>query len=118
MTRRTKTKTDPPAKPRSTSARWEEAFAAIESQQPKLVPGSKGLGPRLRWARASARMSAAELGAKVGLTKATIHFCEVGEGPTPRIATAEEMAKVLGVSPGWLLLGIGAPGDVQTGTDE
>lgn len=71
------------------------------------VPESRveGLAERLRQVRQDHGLSLAEVGRRAGSSAAAVKALESGTVPT--IATAEQVAKALGVSPAWLAYGEG-----------
>lgn len=95
------------------TARYDRWVNAPAPGFPDALPGAKGLPKRLEWARNSIACSLGTLGAYVGITAEAVQCYESGEhrnGPTcPKVDVAERMAEGLGVSPAWLLLGIGNP---------
>lgn len=74
---------------------------------PKPCPDAfQGLPARVTQARESAGLSMRALGIAAGLTGPAIEKIEKGRS-VPRLDNVEALAKVLGVSPGWLAFGIG-----------
>lgn len=65
-----------------------------------------GLPGRVTQAREAAGLSMRALGLAAGLTGPAIEKIEKGRS-VPRLDNVEALAKVLGVSPGWLAFGIG-----------
>lgn len=65
-----------------------------------------GLPGRVTQAREAAGLSMRALGLAAGLTGPAIEKIEKGKS-VPRLDNVEALAKVLGVSPGWLAFGIG-----------
>jgi transcriptional regulator with XRE-family HTH domain len=64
------------------------------------------IGQRLESARKERGLSRQALGTLSGLTGQTVANIEV-KGMIPRVDTAEMLARVLGVTAGWLGFGIG-----------
>lgn len=64
------------------------------------------LAKRLRAARHSERLTLAQLGAALGPPRGRAAVCEWEQGRCePSLATVEQLAAVLGVSPCWLAWG-------------
>lgn len=61
---------------------------------------------RLRRSRKKASMHAAGLSRAAGLDKNLVSLLEAGPG-LPKLSTVEKLARVLGLSPGWLAFGLG-----------
>lgn len=75
--------------------------------EPKPCPDAfHGLPGRVTQAREAAGLSMRALGLAAGLTGPAIEKIEKGRS-VPRLDNVEALAKVLGVSPGWLAFGIG-----------
>jgi DNA-binding XRE family transcriptional regulator len=70
------------------------------------TPGSERVGDRLRQAREARGLSKNALGKSSGTTGQTVRNIETGQ-TLPSVATAEQLAKALGVSPCWLAYGQG-----------
>lgn len=64
------------------------------------------LGERIGVARDHAGLSEGELAARLAVQRKTIHAWE-GDGAEPRANTLAMLAGVLGVTPAWLISGVG-----------
>jgi len=64
------------------------------------------LGERIGVARDHAGLSEGELAARLAVQRKTIHAWE-GDGAEPRANTLNMLAGVLGVTPSWLISGVG-----------
>ena len=71
----------------------------------------EGVGGRLALARGEAGLSMGALSRSADLARGTISYIEAGK-TQPSVATAEQLAGALGVSPCWLCYGVGeGPGE-------
>ena len=61
------------------------------------------IGKRIKTRRKELKISALELGDRVGLSKATIHRYENGDIKNIKMPVVEAMAQILKVNPLWLL---------------
>lgn len=66
----------------------------------------KGMGERLKQARAAKGLSMRALGRIAGCTVASVSLLEAGTG-VALLSTCEELAKALDIAPGWLAYGLG-----------
>lgn len=73
----------------------------------------KGLASRLRQLRDEQHLTLAELGRRAGSSANAVRSIERGTLPT--LATLEELAEAVGVSPAWLAYGIGSREPVRRG---
>lgn len=62
------------------------------------------IGARIKQARESKNMSQEELGTQLGLNKSSIQRYESGQVQRIKLPILENMAKILGVNPNWLIL--------------
>ena len=62
------------------------------------------IGKRIKQAREDKAMSQEDLGSQLGLNKSTIQRYESGQVQRIKLPILENMAKVLGVNPSWLVL--------------
>lgn len=62
------------------------------------------IGKRIKQARDSKSLSQEELGSQLGLNKSTIQRYESGQVQRIKLPILENMAKILGVNPSWLVL--------------
>lgn len=76
-------------------------------------PTAAGVGQRLEAARKARGMSRQALGLASGLTGQTVANIEV-KGMIPRVDTVEMLAKVLGVTAGWLGFGVERQGTAES----
>lgn len=70
----------------------------------------ESFGERLAYARTRARLTQTSLAARSGTTKQRISNLERGRYSSPRLATVDRLAAVLGVDANWLHFGDGSPG--------
>ena len=79
----------------------------IEADGPQLADGLRceGVAVRLQETRAARGLSVLALAKQAGLSHTAVGNIE--RGTMPGLDTAEALAKVLGVSPGWLAYGLG-----------
>jgi transcriptional regulator with XRE-family HTH domain len=82
-----------------------------------IKPDNDTLGGRLVRARDSSGMSASELAKHVGVKKVTLEAWEADRSE-PRSNRLSMLAGILGVSPTWLLHGIGTSPQGETFADE
>lgn len=64
---------------------------------------TEDIGARIKACRKNAGMTQEELGKRIGVTKATINKYETGIVLNMKRPTIEQIAKVLGVEPGYLM---------------
>lgn len=69
-------------------------------------PGPDALGDRMRWARLRGNLTVRELAAAAQMNGSGISRIETGK-TDPRVTEIYRIAVVLGVSPSWLILGLG-----------
>ena len=61
------------------------------------------IGQRIKQRREALGMSGSELADEIGVNKATIHRYENADFKSVKLPTIEAIAKVLGVSPAWII---------------
>ena len=82
-----------------------------------IPPEAVGLGERLRRAREAAGLTVADAAGRLGVLKSTWQAWEAGR-KEPRANRLAMIAGVLGVSPAWMLSGLGdGPWDRRTSAD-
>lgn len=72
------------------------------------------IGKRIKHARDAKSMSQEELGSQLGLNKSTIQRYESGQVQRIKLPILENMAKILGVSPSWLILKSDDPAPIKS----
>lgn len=76
---------------------------------PKIIETSTDtIGGRIRWARETAGLTQEELAKQAQYKQGGLSDLE-RDGVEPRLSTIRKLAVVLGVLPGWLAFGEGAP---------
>ena len=84
----------------------------MTARAPADAPYASGLSRRFRLAREHAKLTQRGLAAVAKCAESMISDIEGGSGRMPQIDTIEALARVLGISPGWLAYGDGvAPPD-------